>query len=193
MKLKQLTQKTKKGYLMNYIKIKLFTIVILNLFIIPVYGDEAALSKEETLKQIALKEEQLNSLSKIIVDVEVSMNSIIDNIHNVAARARDRKKQELLKEKLWFLISETDIKNAYLTEAGKFFDVFNDADHKNEMQIVGGSFFKECLVPVWASVLKFHLVRFILARKRLEVLLIEWENLSKEIFDLYIQVGATRL
>lgn len=178
---------------MNYIKIKLFIITILNLLIIPVYGNEAALSKEEVLKQITFKEGQLDILTKKVTDVENSLNSILQRIHDIGEFAKDGKKQQLRKEKSWFSITEAELQNAYFEETESFLKIFNDADHKAEIQIVGSSFFKECLKKNWASILKFNLVRFLLERKKLNVLLVEWERVSKEILDLYNQIDISEV
>ena len=56
---------------MSHIIIKLFTLfTISSLFVIPIYADEFALSKEELVKQIILQKEHINILSKKVYDLE---------------------------------------------------------------------------------------------------------------------------
>jgi len=165
----------------SYFKIKLLTFfAVSSLFVIPVYADQAVLSKEELQQQIKVKEERLNVLNKEIVDLETSIHSMMKRIGELSYTFKEAKKQRLLKEKPKLKITEDDMQNMYKAEIMSFFETFARACFKGDLQITGSHFFEEGLNEVDASILRFYIARIAIDQDQLKKLFIEWETLVKE-------------
>lgn len=176
---------------MTYFKVKILTFfAISSLFIMPIYADQSALSKEELEKQIKVKEERFKVLNKEMSELESSLASIIPKIKSLSETFMENKKNQLLKKNPKLKNALEEAKNAYLAETLRLRKAFDNASNTMKLQIAESSFFEEGLSETEALLLKFYFIKMAYDQIQLKGHLIEWEAIINEAVALVTQLKS---
>ena len=173
-------------------RITLIVSAFLGLLTTSGYAQEKALSKQELLQQLAIKEDQLSVLGKKIIDQEASVVSTRKRIDEFAVLFKEAQKQKFLEENPYRKINQTDLDEAYRDELMLFTQSFLDIHNKKEQLIIGRSFFKGLLNENDAVLFKFYLTKGACEYASLIRMIAEWDDLSNLIMNLYYNLDVTK-
>ena len=173
-----------------YTKIKQLVFTISILFIIPIYADQVAVSKNELTKQWKIKEEQLNILNKKISELECSLFPALQKVKDLIKEFMEAKKQQLLRKNPKLKNADEEVQNIYQAETSRFLKAFGDINRKAELQIANGKFFEEGFDEVDAFLLRFYSMKMAVDLLQLKQCSVEWEILIKESLILLDQLNS---
>ena len=173
-------------------RIKLIVSAFLGLFFASGYAHEQALSKQELLEQLAIKEDQLTVLGKKIIDQEALIGLTQQRINEFTMLLKEAQNKKFLEKNPHQKINQSDLDKAYIDELSLFIKSFIEVDKKKEQLIIGSPFFKELLNEEDALFFKFYLTKFAHDSINLKKIIIEWESLSDAIINLYNKLDAIK-